>query len=209
MRPLTDAVPKPLLRAGGQCLIDYHVKALVRAGASRIVVNLAWRGEQIRAHVGDGSRFGVEIVYSDEGGDALETGGGVFKALPLLGADPFWLVNGDVYVEYEFHQAGLDPSLLGHLLLVPNPRHNPTGDFALAGGLVRQRGQPRYTFAGVSLLRPELFARSAAGKFPLAPLLSGASENDAVTGELFTGFWTDVGTPERLAALDRHLATQG
>lgn len=208
MRPLTDDTPKPLLRAGHKCLIDYHIDALVQAGVSRVVINLAWRGDQIKSHVGDGSDYGVEAVFSDEGHEALETGGGVQKALPLLGKDPFWLVNGDIYVEYLFNAADLAPRTLGHLILVPNPRHNREGDFVLDDSYVRPEGKPRYTFSGVSLLRPELFLSCKPGKFPLAPLLIDASEKDAITGEVFNGFWADVGTPERLAQLDTRLSSR-
>jgi len=207
MRPLTDNVPKPLLRVGGKSLIDYHIAALVNAGVERIVINLAWQGEQIRSHVADGSAYGVEILFSDEGQEALETGGGVYQALPLLGDEPFWLVNGDIYAEFSFDADRLAQRTLGHLLLVENPSHNPDGDFALKHSLINARGQPRYTFSGISLLRPELFAGCQAGKFPLAPLLSAASDRRAITGEFLQGYWTDVGTPERLAELDLRLNT--
>ena len=205
-RSLTDSTPKPLLRVGGKCLIDYHIDALAQAGVDRIVINLAWQGEQIRSHVAAGSAHGVEILYSDEGDEALETGGGVYKALPLLGDDPFWLVNGDVYAECRFDADRLARKTLGHLLLVENPPHNLDGDFALKHSFVSAQGQPRYTFSGISLLRPELFAGCGPGKFPLAPLLIAASDRRAITGELLRGFWTDVGTPERLAELDHRLA---
>ena len=205
MRPLTDSTPKPLLRVGGKCLIDYHIDALVQSGVDRIVINLAWQGAKIRSHVADGSAHGVEILFSDEGDEALETGGGVYKALPLLGDDPFWLVNGDVYAEYRFDADRLARKTLGHLLLVENPSHNPDGDFALKHSFVSAQGQPRFTFSGISLLRPELFASCRAGKFPLAPLLISASDRRTITGERLNGFWTDVGTPERLAELEHHI----
>lgn len=208
MRPLTDSKPKPLLRAGGKSLLDYHIDALVRAGVNRIVINLAWKSEQIRSHVGDGSAYGVEILFSDEGDEALETGGGVHKALPLLGDEPFWLVNGDVYAEYSFDTDRLARRTLGHLLLVENPAHNPNGDFALKHSFVSAHDQPRYTFSGISLLRPELFAECRPGKFPLAPLLVAASDRRAITGELLRGYWTDVGTPGRLAELDSRLDSE-
>ena len=209
MRPLTDSTPKPLLRVGGKCLIDYHIDALVTAGVDKIVINLAWRGEQIRSHIAGTWSRGVEILFSDEGNEALETGGGVYKALPLLGDDPFWLVNGDVYAECRFDVDRLARKTLGHLLLVENPSHNPEGDFALEHSLIRAQGQPRYTFSGISLLRPELFIGCRPGKFPLAPLLIEASDRRTITGELLNAFWTDVGTPERLAELDHRLATGG
>lgn len=208
MRPLTDDTPKPLLRIAGKCLIDYHIEALAKAGVSRIVINLAWLGHQIEAHVGDGARYGLEIVFSDEGAEAIETGGGVHNALPLLGEDPFWLVNGDVYAEYPFKAIQLPPDVLGHLLLVVNPQHNPEGDFALRNSVVRRTGEPRYTFSGISMLRPELFSKCEPGKFPLAPLLIEASKDNAITGEVIDGFWADIGTPERLAQLHRRLISQ-
>jgi MurNAc alpha-1-phosphate uridylyltransferase len=201
MRPLTDTAPKPLLVARGRPLIEYHFEALARAGITEVVINLGWLGERLRAHVGDGRRFGLSVAWSEEGYPPLETGGGIARALPLLGPEPFWVVNGDVYCEYAFAVRPLAPGALAHLVLVPNPPQHPAGDFTLAGGLVGNGPEGRLTYAGLAILDPRLLARERPGRFPLAPLLREAAARDAVTGERFDGAWSDVGTPERLAAL--------
>jgi MurNAc alpha-1-phosphate uridylyltransferase len=201
MRPLTDTTPKPLLLARGRPLIEHHLAALARAGITDIVVNLGWLGERLRNHVGDGHRFGVSVSYSEEGYPPLETGGGVLRALPLLGDGPFWLVNGDILCQYCFDARSLSPGVLAHLVLVPNPPQHPAGDFALSGGFVTNEPLNRHTYAGIAIIVPRLLEGSAPGRFPLAPLLREAAGRGEVTGELFSGFWSDVGTPERLAAL--------
>jgi MurNAc alpha-1-phosphate uridylyltransferase len=201
MRPLTDSVPKPLLLARGRPLIEHHVAALVAAGITRLVINLGWLGDAIRAHVGDGSRFGASVEYSDEGYPPLETGGGIHRALPLLGAEPFWLVNGDVWCDYRFSSRSLAAGVLAHLVLVPNPPQHPAGDFALEGGLVAADGPRRLTYAGIAVIHPLLFAGCGPGRFPLTPLLRAAAARGAVTGDIFTGEWSDIGTPARLASL--------
>ena len=208
MRPLTDVKPKPLLPVNGIPLIDYHLAALVRGGIRDIVINLAWRGSQIRDWVGDGSKYGINITYSDEGSDALETGGGIFKALPLLGEAPFWLVNGDIFCSYDYAVRGLADGLLGHLVMVPNPGHNANGDFSLSAGQVTRCAEQTLTYSGIAILHPGLFSGAVGGKFPLAPLFNQAIEQDVLSGELFTGRWIDVGTPERLAELDRLLSDE-
>lgn len=201
MRPLTDTVPKPLLPVRGQPLIRFHIQALGRAGIHELVVNLGWLGDRLQACLGDGARFGARVAYSHEGYPPLETGGGIHHALPLLGDGPFWVVNGDVFCEFVFDQRQLPPGILAHLVLVPNPVQHPAGDFALRDGLVRDEPANRLTYSGISILHPELFAGCVPGRFPLAPLLRAAMARGAVTGELYTGIWSDVGTPERLAAL--------
>jgi len=206
MRPLTDARPKPLLEAGGRPLLDYHLAALVAAGIRDIVINVAWHGDLIRRHVGDGSRFGARVRISDEGPEALETGGGIRHALPLLGRQPFWVVNGDVWCAYPFAVRGLPDGIDAHLVMVPNPAHHPAGDFCVEGGRLRPRGTPRLTYSGLGVFRPGLFAACDEGRFPLAPLLVAAMERERVSGERFGGYWTDVGTPERLASLDARLS---
>lgn len=208
MRPLTDSRPKPLLEAGGRALLDYPLQRLARAQIEEVVINLAWQGAQIRDFVGDGSRWGLHVVFSDEGPEALETGGGIRQALPLLGTQPFWLVNGDVYSDYRFGVRHLDAGMLAHLVLVPNPDHNPVGDFTLVAGLAQTGAGPRYTYSGLAVIHPRLVADHPPGRFPLAPLLVDAANRGAVTGELFEGRWTDAGTPERLADLDRQLTAQ-
>ncbi|MEQ1800858.1 MAG: N-acetylmuramate alpha-1-phosphate uridylyltransferase MurU [Gammaproteobacteria bacterium] len=212
MRPLTNDLPKPLLPAGGQPLIDYHVQALARAGVRELVVNLSWHGDKLRSYLGDGRRYGVAFAFSEEGPEPLETGGGIHHALHLLGPGPFWVVNGDIACDYRFSLRPLEPGTLAHLVLVPNPPHNPRGDFLLEGGRIAAgpQGTPgSRTFAGISLLDPALFAGASPGRFPLAPLLRAAAARGEVTGEEHPGRWTDVGTPERLQALDAELNRRG
>jgi MurNAc alpha-1-phosphate uridylyltransferase len=204
MRPHTDEVPKPLLEAGGHALIEYHLHALGRAGVREVVINLAWRGGQIRAALGDGSRYGVRIDYSDEGPEALETGGGIFRALPLLGTAPFLVVNGDVWTDLDPGRLALPAGALAHLVLVPNPGHHPGGDFGLEDGRVTTAA-PLLTYAGIGVYDPRLFTGCTPGRFPLKPLLDRALAAGRLTGERYDGLWLDIGTPERLAALDRDL----
>ena len=208
MRPLTDKLPKPMLPVGGKPLLQYHVEALARAGITDLVINHARFGERIAAWFGDGSAFGVDIRYSAEGDSPLETGGGIKRALPLLGDDPFLVVNGDTWTDFPF--ASLQPSLpgLAHLVLVPNPAHNPHGDFALTDGKVHSTGQPTHTFSGIGIYHPDLFRSNPAHTFPLAPLLRQAMDNHQVTGKLYQGHWFDIGTPERLAELEQYLIVQ-
>ncbi len=201
MRPLTDGLPKPLLPAYGRPLIEHHFAALATAGITELVINLGWLGEKLRDHVGDGRRFGVSVAWSEEGYPPLETGGGIHRALALLGDQPFWLVNGDVYCEYRFALRALPHGVLAHLVLVPNPAHHPAGDFTLADGRVAVSGGKLLTYAGIAVIHPRLFDGCRPGRFPLAPLLREGAGRGEVTGELFTGAWNDVGTPERLAQL--------
>lgn len=206
MRPLTDTTPKPLLQVGGKPLIQYHVEALARVGIENLLINHAHLGEQIVAYLGSGERWGVSITYSPEPAGALETGGGIFQALPLLGDDPFWVVNGDVWSDYAFDPVMLSTETLAHLVMVDNPAQHPTGDFVLEGtGRVSDAVGNRLTYSGMGLYRPELFAGCSAGIFPLAPLLRRAMARGVVTGEHFTGRWSDAGTPQRLSALDAAL----
>jgi N-acetyl-alpha-D-muramate 1-phosphate uridylyltransferase len=203
MRPLTDVTPKPLLQVAGKPLVQYHIEKLAQAGVSEIVINHAWLGEEIEKALADGSQWGVNIHYSAEG-EALETAGGIFKALPLLGEEPFIIVNGDVWSDYPFASLlALSPEQ-AHLVLVKNPAHNPQGDFALSdAGRVSTAGNKKLTYSGISVLNPQLFSTLESGKIPLAPLLRQAIEAQQVDGELYRGDWVDVGTPERLAMLDK------
>jgi MurNAc alpha-1-phosphate uridylyltransferase len=205
MRPLSDRTPKPLLEVGGFRLIEYHLAALAKAGVRKVVVNLSWLGDQIREALGDGARHGVAISYSPEGASALGTGGGIHRALPLLGADPFLLVNGDVWIDLPFGELRRPAASLAHLVLVPNPEHHPRGDFGLGSdGLVQAAPTP-LTYSGLAVLDPALFDGCAAGTFPLKPLLDRALAARRLSGQLHEGTWSDVGTPERLAALDAAL----
>jgi len=229
MRPLTDTTPKPLLPVRGKALLQWHVDALARGGFTDIVINTAWLGEQIAAHFGShplaGARTPLTMAYSHEGldfGGALETAGGIVRALPLLG-DIFWVVAGDVYApDFTFSQAAVErfaaSGQLAHLWLVPNPSHNPNGDFGLTPDPVRpglqlalDQADVKYTFSTIGLYRRALFeppwcdipAGNPQGrKTPLAPLLRRAMDNHCISAELYTGAWTDVGTPERLAQLN-------
>jgi MurNAc alpha-1-phosphate uridylyltransferase len=207
MRPLTLARPKPLLEAGGAPLIVHHLRALAGAGFVDIVVNLSWLGMQIREALGDGSRHGLRIHYSEEGPEPLETGGGIFRALPLLGAGPFLVLNGDTWsdIPYGDLRGRLAARDLAHLVLVPNPVHNKNGDFVLESGRIVEASGERLTFSGVGLYRAELFEGCRDGAFKLAPLLRAAARDGRVSGEIHTGTWLDIGTPERLAELDARL----
>ena len=212
MRPLTLERPKPLLEAGGVPLIVHHLRALRDAGCPDVVVNLSWLGEQIRAALGDGTAHGVRIAWSEEGPEPLETGGGIFRALPLLLPGPFLVVNGDVWTDVDYRTLGdaLAPGDLAHLVLVANPGHNPNGDFALDRGRIVEDagpGIPRYTYSGVGVYRPELFDGCRDGIFKLAPLLRAAARAGRVGARVHLGAWMDIGTPERLADLDRKLRT--
>ena len=202
LRPLTDHTPKPLLSVRGKPLIVWHLEALARVGVREVVINLSWLGESIRQTLGAGESFGLRIQYSEEPAGALEVGGGIFKALPLLGGAPFIVVNGDTYTDLDFSRLEIRPSALAHLVLVPNPEHHPTGDFVLNGDEVSADGAPRLTYSGIGVYRPELFASCAPGRFPLLPLLREAITARRLTGERYDGHWTDVGSVQRLAALN-------
>ena len=202
MRPLTDTVPKPLLRIRGTPLIERHVERLAQAGIERIVINLAWLGWMIRDYLGDGSRHGVSILYSEESPQALETAGGIFRALPLLSPGPFLVVNGDIYTDYGFERVSLADERDSHLVLVPNPPQHPRGDFGLQGDTAVPAAERQYTFAGIAAYRNEFFSGCADGVFPLKPLLVRSMAAKRCGAELYTGLWEDVGTPERLAALN-------
>ncbi|MCW8274852.1 nucleotidyltransferase family protein [Pseudomonas sp. PCH199] len=203
MRPLTLTTPKPLVRAGGVPLIEYHLRALAAAGFTEIVINHAWLGQQIEDYLGDGSRYGVSIQYSPEG-EPLETGGGIFRALPLLGDEAFVVVNGDIWTDYDFSVLHQPIVGLAHLVLVNNPVHHPAGDFQLIDGEVRdgQPGAATLTYSGIAVLHPQLFESCCAGAFKLAPLLRAAMANGQVSGERLNGLWVDVGTHERLAEVE-------
>ncbi|MDH5180542.1 MAG: nucleotidyltransferase family protein [Gammaproteobacteria bacterium] len=204
MRPLTDSTPKPLLKVNDRALIEYHLANLLQAGITSVVINHAWLGRQIEEYLGDGSRYGVSIRYSPEG-EALETGGGLFNALPLLGDGPFIAVNGDIWTDYPLQSLPREPDGLAHLVVVNNPPQHPNGDFALDGDRLLSEGEPKFTFSGIGVYRPELLDGQTAGKFPLAPILREAMANRLISGEHYYGQWYDIGTPQRLAVLDQQL----
>lgn len=221
MRPLTDVCPKPLLEVGGRSLLEWHLSALARAGIRDIVINHAWLGERIVEALGEGRRHGVRIRYSAELEGALETAGGIIQALPMLGSDPFVVVNGDIWTDFDFSRLpALDEQALGSLVVVPNPPQHPRGDFALlareAGGfdiladpqrLEAADAPPRHTFSGIAVYRPEFFAGLEPGRRPLLPLLRAAAAAGRLRGRLYQGLWFDIGTPERLRELDERLAS--
>jgi len=210
MRPLTDSCPKPLLPVAGKPLVVWHLERLKAAGFHEVVMNLSWLGEQIASALGDGSNFGVHIEYSLEPWPALETGGGIFQALPLLGDGPFLLVNGDVFTDVDFAGIRLAAQDLAQLVMVANPPQHPDGDFWLAGGRIvgeATAGGHRCTYSGVALLRPQFFDGAAAGRFPLLPWLTRARDAGRLGGQFHEGRWLDVGTPERLDRLDAELRT--
>jgi MurNAc alpha-1-phosphate uridylyltransferase len=198
MRPLTDSTPKPLLRVGGQTLIERHIHALVKAGIRELVINHAHLGEQLLQALGDGGSYGVKIRWSPEPAGALETGGGIFNALPLLGEAPFIVLNADIWTDFPFAGLPQRPDGLAHLVLVDNPVHHPDGDFVLSTDRVQQGGGARLTFSGIGVYRPELFAGCSPGAFPLAPLLRRVMDDGRVSGEHYRGGWFDIGTPQRL-----------
>lgn len=219
MRPLTDSTPKPLLRVGGKPLIEWHLEKLAALGVRDVVVNTSWLADQFPAALGDGARWHLRLHYAFEGDTPLETGGGMWNALPLLGDAPFLLVNGDVWTDFDFAGLPREPRGLAHLVMVDRPPQATHGDFALdADGLVRADGEHGLTYAGIGVYRPQLLEgwreavpdpvlANGKPKFPLAPLLRARMARGAITGEHHRGRWTDVGTPERLDRLDAELRT--
>lgn len=207
LRPLTDALPKPLAEAGGKALLEWHLERLARAGFTQVVINVSHLADRIVARFGDGRGHGLEIAWSREA-EALETAGGIAHARALLGPDPFLLVNADIHTDYDFAQlrARALGDALAHLVLVPRPAHRADGDFSLEGARVGNAAAPRYTYAGIALIAPALVAGVGANeKAPLAPLLRDAAGRGRVSGELYAGHWRDIGTLERLQELERYL----
>lgn len=204
MRPLTDECPKPLLPVGGKPLIEYHLENLAAAGIDDVVINIAWKGGMIRQSLGDGARFGVRIRYSDEGEEALETGGGIYKALQMLGPDPFLVLSADIWTDYPLARclpqpAGAD---LGHWVLVANPAFHAHGDFCLQNGRVHDGAGARYTYANIGVFHPAFFAGCSGGRFALAPLMYEWLRRGRISGELHRGAWFNLGTAKQLAQLD-------
>jgi MurNAc alpha-1-phosphate uridylyltransferase len=210
MRPLTDHTPKPLLRVAGMPLIEHHILHLVSAGITELVINVSHLAQQIMDYCGSGERWGVSISYSPED-EPLETAGGIYQAMPLLGDAPFMVVNGDIWIDYPFAQLArylLRSGETAHLVMVDNPAQHPQGDFKLDDeGLVRflEPGSTGLTYAGVGIYTPAFLAGMAPGKLPLRPLLDAAISSSSLGARYFTGHWADVGTPERLQALDEQV----
>lgn len=198
MGALTAELPKPLLDVGGAALIEHHLVRLAASGFTEIVINLSYRGEQLRARLGDGARYGVSIVYSDEGEPPLETAGGIVHALPLLGDAPFLLVNSDVFTDFDFRTLAAQPRTPA-LVLVANPPHHPHGDFGLGADGFVTAAAPRLTYAGIAVFESRAFATLAPGRRPLKPWLDAAIARRELRGIVHSGLWLDVGTPERLA----------
>ncbi len=206
LRPLTDATPKSLVDVGGRSLLERHLDHVRAAGIRTVVINLGWLGDRIVERVGSGRRYGLEVVYSQEGDNVLETGGGIFKALPTLGDRPFVVINADIFTDMPVPDIALADEHLGHLVMVPSPEYRTGGDFDIADGLIRNTSEQALTFSGVAIYRPEFFADCEAGRFPLAPMLRDAADRGQLSGSLYEGRWADVGTPERLAQLRDELS---
>ncbi len=206
LRPLTDTTPKPLIKVAGKSLIEYHLDNLAKAGINEIIINTAWLAEKIHKELGDGSKYNVSIQYSDEG-EALETAGGIIKALPLLGDEPFLVVNGDIWCDYNFSELpNLDEDKQAHLILIENPPHNQKGDFGLSENSIKNTSKKMYTFSGIGIYSTYFFSGQKQGAAPLAPIIRNKCEKNLVSGEIYIGRWTDVGTTERLQNLEKQLA---
>jgi MurNAc alpha-1-phosphate uridylyltransferase len=200
LRPLTDSTPKPLIEVAGKHLIEYHIENLARAGIKNIVINTSWLSEQIHQALGNGSNYGVTIQYSDEA-EALETAGGIIKALPLLG-ETFIVINGDIWTDFDFSEwRDIDIETEAHLFLVNNPGHNPAGDFALKDGILMNSGQTMYTYSGIGIYTAEFFSGTQPGKAPLAPIIRQKNIEGLISADLFQGKWLDVGNIQRLQQL--------
>ena len=202
LRPITDTRPKPLVEVNGKALIEYHIARVRQAGITDIVINLGWLGDEILAHVGSGERFGVNVVYSQEGDNILETGGGIHRALPMLGNEPFLVINADIFTDMPVPGVGLHDDDLGHLVLVPRPAFRDHGDFSLHRDRVSNAEPCDLTFSGVAVYRPEFFANCEPGRFPLAPMLRVAADKQQLAGSIYEGLGQDVGTVERLDKLN-------
>jgi MurNAc alpha-1-phosphate uridylyltransferase len=202
LRPVTDSVPKSLLEICGQALLERHLRSLAEGGVETVVINLGWLGEQITERIGSGEEYGLNVVYSQEGDNILETGGGIHRALPVLGADPFLVINADIYTDMPLPDVQLSDDDMVHLVCVPVPEDMASGDFAIVDGRIRNDGEPMFTFSGVSIYRPEFFANCTPGRFSVVPMLRAAADADRISGSIYSGLWRDVGTPERLAELN-------
>lgn len=207
LRPLTDQTPKPLLQAGPHRLIEYHLLNLAEAGFEEVVINVSWLGQQIIETLGDGAKYGLNIQYSNEGAQPLETGGGIVNALGLLGEDPFLVINGDIWCDYPF--ASTRHKILtglAHLILIQNPEHNPEGDFYISDGLLALEGSDPYTFSGIAIYHRDFFKTQSTSVFPLAPLFRNYANQGLISAELYRGNWMDIGTKERLETLIKQQA---
>ena len=203
LRPVTDTTPKALVEVGGTNLLERHLQRLADARVKIVVINLGWQGERIAEGMGSGQQFGLHIVYSPEYDNVLDTGGGIKRALPIIGHAPFWVINADIFTDMVLPDIKLDANSLGHLVLVPTPAHKAAGDFELRDGKVRNSENQDLTYSGMAFYRPEMFENSGDGRFSVVPLLRAAADRGQLEGSLYEGVWEDVGTPERLAALNK------
>ena len=201
LRPLTDTTPKALVEVHWQSLLERHLLALQAAGFETVVINLGWLGEKIVDRVGSGSAYGLNVVYSPEGDNVLETGGGIVRALPMLGQRPFLVVNADIYTDMPMPPTELEPGMSGKLILVATPEYREQGDFDLIDGRVRNVATASLTFSGVAIYRPEFFVGCSPGRFSIVPMLRRAADANQLAGEFYAGRWADAGTPERIAAI--------
>ena len=202
LRPVTESIPKSLVEVGGQALLERHLRSLAKGGVETVVINLGWLGDQITERIGSGGEFGLNVVYSQEGDNILETGGGIHRALPVLGTDPFLVINADIYTDMPLPDVQLGDDDMAHLVCVPVPEDKTRGDFAIVDGRIRNDGEPMFTFSGVSIYRPEFFTGCTPGRFSVVPMLRAAADADRISGSIYSGLWRDVGTPERLAELN-------
>jgi MurNAc alpha-1-phosphate uridylyltransferase len=205
LRPLTDTIPKALVEVAGESLLERHLRMLARAGIKNVVINLDWLGEQIIERIGEGQRFGLQVTYSPEFDGVLETAGGIHRALPMLGSEPFWVVNADVYTDMDLPEIQLAGDYLAHTLLVPTPEFKSHGDFDLKNGELVNGEQPQLTFSGIALYRPEFFRQMTPGRAPLAPLLRDGADSAQISASMLEGVWEDIGTPDRLERVRRQL----
>ncbi|MEM7401151.1 MAG: N-acetylmuramate alpha-1-phosphate uridylyltransferase MurU [Pseudomonadota bacterium] len=206
LRPLTDKVPKPLVKIAGKAIIEYHLERLKKAGFNEIVINLSHLGNLIEEHLGDGSNYDLKIEYSQEGDHPLETAGGIIHALPKLGDKPFLVMNADIWCDHTLSFAKLSNDKLAHLVLIDNPNHNPKGDFAYEFGKIYTSGKNMLTFSGIGIYHPRLFSSLDIEKRPLAPILRNAIDHQRISAEYFSGNWFDIGTQARLAEVEKFIA---
>ena len=203
LRPVTDVTPKALVEVNGVSLLERHLQRLADAKIKTVVINLGWLGEQIAERIGSGQQYGLQVVYSPEYDNILDTGGGIKRALPLLEKAPFWIINADIYTDMALPNIKLDPESLAHLVLVPTPAHKAVGDFELRDGKIRNSDNMDLTYSGMAFYRPKFFAKSGGGRFSVVPLLREAADDGLIEGSLYEGAWEDVGTPERLQKLNQ------
>ncbi len=202
LRPVTETTPKALVEVGGTSLIEQQLQRLADAKIRTVVINLGWLGGKIAERIGSGQKYGVQVVYSPEDDDILDTGGGIKRALPVLGNAPFWVLNADIYTDFALPNVKLDADSLAHLVLVPTPAHKEAGDFSLVDGKVSNNAGRDLTYSGIAFYRPEFFADSPDSRFSVVPLMRAAADRGQLEGSVYEGVWQDVGTPERLAALN-------